>query len=173
MFTLPPGALIELPPKNGGFEPGAASTLAKTEQVHKAGRGAGPLVSLKSARSDLKRRLIAICRHWSGCGGLICPVSDQISAAYRDGVERGDQGRMRASAGWERYEAFAPPGSYLVLVKHSFRRSSSKRTCVSMASCNASVPLLDNSAEAFLSRFCFQSRIACLVAFWACDAALR
>src|SRR6266851_4428373 len=62
---------------------------------------------------------------------------------------------------------------YLILAKHSFRRSSSERTCVSMASCNASVPLLDNSAEAFLSRFCFQSRIACLVALWASDVALR
>src|SRR5260370_37224365 len=38
---------------------------------------------------------------------------------------------------------------------------------------NASVPLLDNSAEAFLSRFCFQSRIACLVVLWASDVALR
>src|SRR4030088_2377640 len=63
--------------------------------------------------------------------------------------------------------------SYLIIAKHSFRRSSSKRTCDSMASCNASVPLLDNSAEAFLSRFCFQSRIACLVALWASDVALR
>jgi hypothetical protein len=63
--------------------------------------------------------------------------------------------------------------SYLILAKHSFRRSSSKRTCASMASCNAAVPLLDNSAEAFLSRFSFQSRIACLVAVWASDAALR
>jgi hypothetical protein len=62
---------------------------------------------------------------------------------------------------------------YLILAKHSFRRSSSERTCVSMASCNASAPLLDNSAEAFLSRFCFQSRIACLVALWASDVALR
>ena len=42
-----------------------------------------------------------------------------------------------------------------------------------MVFCNASVPLLDNSAEAFLSRFCFQSRIACLVAFWVSDVALR
>ena len=41
-----------------------------------------------------------------------------------------------------------------------------------MASCNASMPLLDNSAEAFLSRFCFQSRMACLVAFWASDVVL-
>jgi hypothetical protein len=41
-----------------------------------------------------------------------------------------------------------------------------------MVFCNASVPLLDNSAEAFLSRFCFQSRIACLVALWASDVAL-
>jgi hypothetical protein len=56
---------------------------------------------------------------------------------------------------------------YLILAKHSFRRSSSERTCVSMASRNASVPPLENSAEAFLSRFCFQSRIACLVALWA------
>src|ERR1700704_4641417 len=63
--------------------------------------------------------------------------------------------------------------SYLILAKHSFRRSSSKRTCASMASCNAAVPLLDNSAEALRSRFCFQSRIACLVAVWASDAALR
>jgi hypothetical protein len=39
--------------------------------------------------------------------------------------------------------------SYLIFAKHSFRRSSSERSCVSMASCNASVPLLDNSAEAF------------------------
>src|ERR1700680_322427 len=62
---------------------------------------------------------------------------------------------------------------YLILAKHSFSRSSSERTCVSMVSCNARVPLLDNSAEAFLSRFCFQSRIACLVAFWASDVALR
>ena len=62
---------------------------------------------------------------------------------------------------------------YLILAKHSFRRSSSERTWVSMASCNASVPLLANSAEAFLSRFCFQSRIACLVALWASDVALR
>jgi hypothetical protein len=62
---------------------------------------------------------------------------------------------------------------YLILAKHSFRRSSSERTCVSMVSCNASVPLLDNSAEAFLSRFCFQSRIACLVMLWASDVALR
>ncbi len=54
----------------------------------------------------------------------------------------------------------------------SFRRSSSVRTCASMASCNASMPLLDNSAEAFLSRFCFQSRMACLVAFWASDVVL-
>src|SRR5258707_13245651 len=60
-----------------------------------------------------------------------------------------------------------------ILAKHSFRRSSSERTCASMASCNAAVPLLDNSAEAFLSRFCFQSRIACLVAVWASDAAFR
>src|SRR6266446_2836930 len=41
-----------------------------------------------------------------------------------------------------------------------------------MAVCSAAVPLLENSAEAFLSRFCFQSRIASLVAFWASDAAL-
>ena len=39
-------------------------------------------------------------------------------------------------------------------------------------SCNASVTLLDNSAEALLSRFSFQSRIACCVAFWASDPAL-
>src|SRR4029077_17660908 len=32
--------------------------------------------------------------------------------------------------------------------------------------------LLANSAEALRSRFCFQSRIACLVAFCASDAAL-
>ena len=34
------------------------------------------------------------------------------------------------------------PRCYLILATHSFRRSSSERTCVSMASCNASVPLL-------------------------------
>ena len=63
--------------------------------------------------------------------------------------------------------------SYLILAKHSFRRSSSERTCVSMVFCSASVPLLENSVEAFLSRFCFQSLIASLVALWASDAALR
>ena len=42
-----------------------------------------------------------------------------------------------------------------------------------MVFCNASVPLLENYVEAFLSRFCFQSRIASLVALWASDAALR
>jgi len=68
---------------------------------------------------------------------------------------------------------FPPRLGYLILARHSFRRSSSERTCVSMASCNACVPLSDNSAEAVLSRFCFQSRIACLVAVWACAAALR
>src|SRR6266852_5182839 len=62
---------------------------------------------------------------------------------------------------------------YLILAKHSFWRSSSKRTCDSMAVSSAAVPLLENSAEAFLSRFCFQSRIASLVAFWASDAALK
>src|ERR1700730_14360062 len=63
--------------------------------------------------------------------------------------------------------------SYLILAKHSLRRSSSERTCVSMVFCNASVPLLDNSAEAFLSKFCFQSRIACLVAVCSSDVGLR
>jgi hypothetical protein len=66
-----------------------------------------------------------------------------------------------------------PSCRYLILAKHSFRRSSSVRICVSMASCSAAEPLLDNSAEAFLSRFCLQSRIACLVAIWACDVVLR
>src|SRR5215471_5579936 len=61
---------------------------------------------------------------------------------------------------------------YLILAKHSFRRSSSVRICVSMASCSATEPLLDSSAEALLSRFCLQSRIACLVAIWACDVVL-
>ena len=65
-----------------------------------------------------------------------------------------------------------PRSSYLILVKQSFSRSISELTCVSIVSCNASVPLLDNSAEAFLSRFSFQSRIACLVALWASAAAL-
>ena len=46
-------------------------------------------------------------------------------------------------------------------------------TVCSVLSIIPAVPLLDNSAEAFLSRFCFQSRIACLVAVWASDAALR
>ena len=41
-----------------------------------------------------------------------------------------------------------------------------------MVPCNASAPLLDNSAEAFLSRFSFQSRIASFVALWASAAAL-
>src|SRR6266403_398100 len=90
-------------------------------------------------------------------------------------------GVKRTSAGWDGSSGIGhhlaltmvtPPG-YLILAKHSFRRSSSERTCVSMASCNAAVPLLDNSAEAFLSRFCLQSRIACLVALWASDVALR
>src|ERR1700739_1281813 len=34
------------------------------------------------------------------------------------------------------------------------------------------MPLLENSAEVFLSRFCYQSRIATLVALWASDVAL-
>ena len=47
-------------------------------------------------------------------------------------------------------EGIRPVGLiYLILAKHSFMRSSSKRTCASMASCNAAVPLLDNSAEPF------------------------
>jgi hypothetical protein len=41
-----------------------------------------------------------------------------------------------------------------------------------MVSSSASVPLLESSAEAFLSRFSFQSRIACFVALWASAAAL-
>jgi hypothetical protein len=63
-------------------------------------------------------------------------------------------------------------GSYLILAKHSFRRSSSERTCETRAFCSAAVPLLKNSAEAFLSRFCCQSRIAIFVAFWASDVDL-
>jgi hypothetical protein len=70
-------------------------------------------------------------------------------------------------------EQFAGRRAAMILAKHSFRRSSSERTCNSMAVCSAAVPLLENSAEAFLSRFCFQSRIACLAAVWASDAALR
>src|SRR5262249_33833200 len=66
--------------------------------------------------------------------------------------------------------SFAP---YLIFARHSFRRSSSERTCVSIVSCSALMPLLDNSADAFLSRFCLQSRMACLVALWASDVALR
>ena len=63
---------------------------------------------------------------------------------------------------------------YLILATtHSFRRSSSKRTCDSVADCSAAVPLLENSVEAFLSRFCFQSRIASFVALWASNAALK
>jgi hypothetical protein len=54
---------------------------------------------------------------------------------------------------------FSGTGYNLILAKHSFRRSSSKRTCDSMAACSAAVPLLENSAEAFLSRFCFQHRL--------------
>ena len=63
-------------------------------------------------------------------------------------------------------------GSYLILAKHSFTRSSSERTCETSAFCNAAMPLLKNSPEAFLSRFCCQSRIAVLVAFWASDVDL-
>jgi hypothetical protein len=61
---------------------------------------------------------------------------------------------------------------YLILVKQSFSRSISELTCVSMVFCNASVPLFENSAEAFLSRFSFQSRTACLVTLCASAAAL-
>ena len=61
---------------------------------------------------------------------------------------------------------------YLILLKQSFSRSISELTWVSIVPCNASVPLLDNSAEAFLSRFSFQSRIASLVALCASAAAL-
>jgi hypothetical protein len=50
--------------------------------------------------------------------------------------------------------------AYPMLARHSLRRSSSERTCVSIMSCNACVPLLDNSADAFLSKFWRQSRIA-------------
>ena len=72
-----------------------------------------------------------------------------------------------------RSEALARTSAvYLILARHSFRRSSSRRTWDSMASCSAAMPLLENSAEAFLSRFCFQSRIACLVALWASVVAL-
>src|SRR6516164_5304327 len=60
---------------------------------------------------------------------------------------------------------------YLTLAKHSFSRSSSERTCDSMAPCSATVPLLNNSPEAFLSKFSLQSRIACLVSLWACATA--
>jgi hypothetical protein len=62
---------------------------------------------------------------------------------------------------------------YLILAKHSFSRSSSKRTCDSMALCNATAPLLNNSPEAFLSKFSFHSRIACLISLCACAVALR
>lgn len=61
---------------------------------------------------------------------------------------------------------------YLILAKHSLSRSSSERTCDSMALCNATVPLLNNSPEAFLSKFSFQSRMACLTSLWACVVAL-
>jgi hypothetical protein len=61
---------------------------------------------------------------------------------------------------------------YLILARHCFSRSSSVRTCDSMALCNATVPLLNNSPEDFLSKFSFQSRMACLTSLWACDVAL-
>src|SRR5215831_19964913 len=61
---------------------------------------------------------------------------------------------------------------YLILAKHSFNRSSSARTCDSMAPCNATEPLLNNSPEAFLSKFSLHSRSACLISLWACDVAL-
>ena len=61
---------------------------------------------------------------------------------------------------------------YLILARHSFNLSRSERTCESMTLCSAAMPLLENSAEAFLSRFCCQSRIATFVALWAVDVAL-
>ena len=57
------------------------------------------------------------------------------------------------------------PHRYLILAKHSFSRSSSTRICDSMAPCNATEPLLNNSPDAFLSKFSRQSRIACFVDF--------
>src|SRR5690349_15374475 len=61
---------------------------------------------------------------------------------------------------------------YLILARHSLSFSSSERTCESRTLCSAAMPLLENSAEAFLSRFCCQSRIATFVALWAVDTAL-
>jgi hypothetical protein len=63
-------------------------------------------------------------------------------------------------------------GGNLILAKHSFNPSSSVRTCDSKVPCNATEPLLSNSPEAFLSKFSFQSRIACLISFCAWDVAL-
>jgi hypothetical protein len=83
--------------------------------------------------------------------------------------------RKSSPAEQRQTDAFDPKrlrGSYLILAKHSFRRSSSERTCETSAFCSAAVPLLKNSPEAFLSRFCCQSRIAVLVAFWASDVDL-
>ena len=97
-----------------------------------------------------------------------------IDATALAGDDRGERWNPRGGARWAvRTKLVAAGLSYLILAKHSFMCSSSERTCASMVFCNASVPLLDNSAEAFLSRFCFQSRIACLVALWASDVALR
>src|SRR3984957_1268279 len=90
------------------------------------------------------------------------------SRLIRSPHQRGVDGNAKIAARCRRNSR-----CYLILATHSFRRSSSERTWVSMVSCNASVPLLANSAEAFLSRFCFQSRIACLVALWVSAVALR
>src|SRR5438094_10395892 len=56
--------------------------------------------------------------------------------------------------------------SYLILAKHSFRRSSSERTCVSMVFCSACVPLLEISVESYLFIFCYISLITCVVALY-------
>ena len=108
------------------------------------------------------------------------PISRQhyleMAAHYRALAVEHQETRAARSAGLSMGTASGARAaglSYLILAKHSFRRSSSERTCVSMVFCSASVPLLDNSVEAFLSRFCFQSLIASLVALWASDAALR
>ena len=107
------------------------------------------------------------------------PISTLPAITRRFGAFSFEQEAQESAVGWHLLLGGALRGvraaglSYLILAKHSFRRSSSERTCVSMVFCNASMPLLDNSAEALLSRFCFQSRVACLVALWASDVALR
>jgi hypothetical protein len=106
--------------------------------------------SIRSSAHDLRRRPLAAAQQRSPLHRRVCASAP---VAWRRAGER----RRR----------------YLILPKHSFRRSRSERTCETMVACSAAAPLLANSAEVFLSKFCCQSRIATLVARWASAAALR